>query len=264
MVGEGRGQGQGQGQGIIALPGWLQGLLREKFFNACIIHEEARKNEKNIFCLDCSTSFCPHCFSLHSSHRLLQIRRYVYHDVLRLDDAAKLFDCSSVQTYITNSAKVVFLRQRPQTRQCRGSGNICCTCDRPLQDPYLFCSLYCKIDYLWRTEGGLSRNLRDCNFLPLPEDAGLMTPDTVLEPAPTSSGSGGGYGGVGCRTLACTAATDFAPVVRKKRTSVLTCHDPCQTTTTHEPARPVCGPASENSAGLMNRRKKTPHRAPLY
>ncbi|XP_031390591.1 uncharacterized protein LOC116203065 isoform X2 [Punica granatum] len=217
MVGEGRGQGQGQGQGIIALPGWLQGLLREKFFNACIIHEEARKNEKNIFCLDCSTSFCPHCFSLHSSHRLLQIRRYVYHDVLRLDDAAKLFDCSSVQ-----------------------------------------------IDYLWRTEGGLSRNLRDCNFLPLPEDAGLMTPDTVLEPAPTSSGSGGGYGGVGCRTLACTAATDFAPVVRKKRTSVLTCHDPCQTTTTHEPARPVCGPASENSAGLMNRRKKTPHRAPLY
>lgn len=28
---------------------------------------------------------------------MFQIRRYVYHDVIRLDDAAKLIDCSSVQ-----------------------------------------------------------------------------------------------------------------------------------------------------------------------
>ena len=39
----------------------------------------------------------------------------------------------------------MFLNQRPQTRQFRGSGNICSTCDRSLQDPYHFCSLSCKV-----------------------------------------------------------------------------------------------------------------------
>ncbi|KAK4758618.1 hypothetical protein SAY87_019919 [Trapa incisa] len=248
-----------------SMPAWLQALLTEKFFNACLIHQEARKNEKNIFCLDCCTSFCPHCFSLHCSHRLLQIRRYVYHDVLRLDDAAKLIDCSSVQAYITNSAKVVFLKQRPQTRQCRGSGNICFTCDRALQDPYLFCSISCKIDYILRTEGGhggLSRYLLECNFLPLPDDPGLMTPDTVLEPvvsARTSSASGS-YGEVGCWTVACTAATDF--VVRKKRTTALACSGHFRPA--REPGHPACSQASEMSGGLISRRKKTPQRAPLY
>ncbi|KAA8520492.1 hypothetical protein F0562_014748 [Nyssa sinensis] len=103
------------------LPRWLEVLLREKFFNACIIHEEAKKNEKNVYCLDCCQSICPHCLSPHRSHRLLQIRRYVYHDVIRLGDAEKLMDCAFVQSYTTNSAKVVFLNQRPQTRPFRGS-----------------------------------------------------------------------------------------------------------------------------------------------
>ncbi|KAK0582261.1 hypothetical protein LWI29_023496 [Acer saccharum] len=79
------------------LPRWLEVLLTEKFFNACVIHEDEKKNEKNIYCLDCCISICPHCLSIHNSHRLLQIRRYVYHDVIRLDDAANLVDCSYIQ-----------------------------------------------------------------------------------------------------------------------------------------------------------------------
>ncbi|KOM38215.1 hypothetical protein LR48_Vigan03g159700, partial [Vigna angularis] len=192
-------------------PPWLQLLLTEKFYNACIIHEEAKKNEKNVYCLDCCISLCPHCLSPHRSHRLLQIRRYVYHDVIRLDDAAKLIDCTSVQ-----------------------------------------------INYLVRTKGSLSGYLFECNYLPLPEcglDDGLMTPDSVLEPAGsarTSSGSGG-YGGVDCRTtLACTATTE---IVRKKRTGGSGFRPPC---------RPACSPVSEISAGLMNRRKGNPQRSPLY
>ncbi|KAF3961682.1 hypothetical protein ACB098_11G110500 [Castanea mollissima] len=237
------------------LPRWLEVLLTEKFYNACIIHEEAKKNEKNVYCLDCCISLCPHCLSPHHSHRLLQIRRYVYHDVIRLDDAAKLIDCTSVQSYTTNSAKVVFLHHRPQTRNFRGSGNFCSTCDRSLQEPYLFCSLSCKIDYLIRTTGGISKYLLECNFMSLPEpgsDDGLMTPDSILEPvgsSRTSSGSGGYGGGSGtveCRTLACTATTE---IVRKKRSSLSAC-------------RPVCSQVSEISA--MNRRKGTPQRAPLY
>ncbi|XP_012483041.1 protein RGF1 INDUCIBLE TRANSCRIPTION FACTOR 1 [Gossypium raimondii] len=228
------------------LPRWLQVLLTEKFFNACVIHEEAKKNEKNVYCLDCCISICPHCLSPHSSHRLLQIRRYVYHDVIRLDDATKLMDCASVQSYIINSAKVIFINQRPQTRQFRGSGNFCTTCDRCLQHPYLFCSLSCKIDNLLRTEYGLSKFLYDCNYLPLPDvglDDGMVTPEWVLEPSgstKTSSGSDGYGEEAWCRALSCTATTE---IVRKKRSS-LTC--------------------PSVSGSLMNRRKKPPHRAPLY
>ncbi|KAI5385758.1 hypothetical protein KIW84_072385 [Lathyrus oleraceus] len=55
---------------------------------------------------------------------LLQIRRYVYHDVVRMDDAAKLIDCSYIQSYKTNSVKVVFLNQRPAyKRACVSSAS---------------------------------------------------------------------------------------------------------------------------------------------
>ncbi|KAJ6686096.1 PLATZ TRANSCRIPTION FACTOR FAMILY PROTEIN [Salix purpurea] len=238
----------------LSLPPWLQALLSEKFFNACVIHEGARKNEKNIFCLDCCVSICPHCLSPHGSHRLLQIRRYVYNDVLRLDDAQKLFDSAFVQSYTTNSAKVIFLNQRPLPRPGSIRGNICSRCDRGLQCPYLFCSISCKVDYILRTEGvgGLSSFLYDCKFLPLSEpasDDGLMAPVSLI--AKTSSSSGGyGDGGVPCRTLACTAAT--TETVRKKRSSL---SNSCRTMFPRD---------TEISANLMNRRKKAPNRAPLY
>ncbi|KAK8688082.1 hypothetical protein V6N13_086865 [Hibiscus sabdariffa] len=191
---------------------------------------------------------------LSSSLSAIMIRRYVYHDVIRLDDATKLMDCSFVQSYITNSAKVIFINQRPQTRQFRGSGNFCTICDRSLQHPYIFCSLSCKVNYLLRTEDGLSQFLFECSYLPLNYsglDDGLVTPDSVLEPSgstKTSSGSGG-YGEVWCGALASTATT--TEIVRKKRTTLTVC-------------RPTCPPVSEVSGSLMSRRKKTPQRAPLY
>ncbi|KAL6994659.1 hypothetical protein U1Q18_048023, partial [Sarracenia purpurea var. burkii] len=194
------------------LPRWLEALLREKFFNACIIHEEAKKNEKNIFCLDCCEGICPHCLSPHRSHRLLQIRRYVYHDVIRLGDAEKLMDCAFVQ-----------------------------------------------LQHILGTDGSsLSKYIFECEYLTLSEpalDDGQMTPDSVLElrTSSGSSGSGGAGGGVGCRTLGCTATTEV--VVRKKRSNV---------SVFRASFPPVCSPASEISASLMNRRKGTPHRSPLY
>lgn len=107
----------------LGVPKWLQALLSEEFFRQCAVHESSRKNEKNIFCLDCRSSFCPQCLSPHSSHRLIQvrsstinsitfpqitklfhvlfqIRRYVYQNVIRLDDIEKLIDCAFVQVYI--------------------------------------------------------------------------------------------------------------------------------------------------------------------
>ncbi|XP_073158271.1 protein RGF1 INDUCIBLE TRANSCRIPTION FACTOR 1-like [Henckelia pumila] len=240
------------------VPQWLSTLLTEKFFNACIIHEEDKRNEKNVFCLDCCDGICPHCFIHHRSHRLLQIRRYVYHNVVRLADADKLMDCGKVQSYTTNSAKVVFLNQRPQTRPCRGSGSLCITCDRNLQESYLFCSVSCKLRHVLESGGKLSMYLRKCEFLTLPEmglDEGRMTPDSVLEPdgsVKTESGSSSGAL-VGCLNLSSTATTE---IVRKKRSNL---------SRIRSGLRAACGPVSEMSDSMMNRsRKGTPHRSPLY
>ncbi|KAK3038456.1 hypothetical protein RJ639_029754 [Escallonia herrerae] len=131
--------------GLASIPRWLEVLLAKEFFNSCLVHEAEKKNEENTFCLDCCTGLCSHCLPPHKAHNLLQIRRYVYQDVLRLSDAYKLMDCSSVQSYKTNSTKVVFLNQRPMTRQLKGSGNSCIICYRNLQDPNLFCSISCKV-----------------------------------------------------------------------------------------------------------------------
>ncbi|KAH9567110.1 hypothetical protein CY35_03G013600 [Sphagnum magellanicum] len=108
-------------------PAWLEALLSEKLFVACTKHAALKKNERNVFCVDCNGGVCQHCVGSHrTSHCvLLQIRRYVYHDVIRLQDIQRLLDCSQVQTYIINSARVVFLNQRPQPRPSKGLGNSC-------------------------------------------------------------------------------------------------------------------------------------------
>ncbi|THG19625.1 uncharacterized protein LOC114261654 [Camellia sinensis] len=179
-------------------PAWLEGLMAEEtFFAACGVHENRRKNEKNIFCLDCCQSFCPHCLPSHRSHPLLQVRRYVYHDVVRLDDLEKLIDCSYVQPYTINSAKVIFLKQRAQSRSCKGSANFCFNCDRILQDPFHFCSLSCKVDHMVYQGEELSRILyrfdeSDFAFSQLEglqmdgsdlvvDDDGQITPNSILE-----------------------------------------------------------------------------------
>lgn len=104
-------------------------------------------------------------------------------------------------------------------------------------------------------QGDLSKLFFECKYLPLPESGfenGLVTPDSVLEPTGsirTSSGSGG-YGGVGCSTLACTAAT--SKIAKKKRSSMTA------------GCRSMSSPVPEITGSLINRRKKTPQRAPLY
>ncbi|XP_022137485.1 uncharacterized protein LOC111008916 [Momordica charantia] len=139
----------GGGGAMAGKPAWLQALMAETFFGTCLLHENRRKSEKNVFCLNCCLSICPHCLPSHRSHPLLQVRRYVYHDVIRLGDLEKLIDCSHIQPYTINGAKVIFLNYRPQSRPCKqGSSNACFTCDRILQEPFHFCSLSCKVDHM--------------------------------------------------------------------------------------------------------------------
>ncbi|OWM85706.1 hypothetical protein CDL15_Pgr029129 [Punica granatum] len=143
MKGGGRAEAAGEGRscdGGGTRPGWLEGVMGPErgFFEGCRHHSDRRKNEKNIFCLRCCLSLCPHCLPAHPSHPLLQ-------------------------PYTINGAKVIFLNERPQSRSStnnKGSANICFNCDRILQEPFHFCSLQCKVDHLAYQGEDLSNILR--------------------------------------------------------------------------------------------------------
>ncbi|KAL6592456.1 hypothetical protein ACP70R_049509 [Stipagrostis hirtigluma subsp. patula] len=143
------------------VPEWLETLLSTRFFLPCAAHPTSPRNECNMFCLDCRgappPAFCYHCHvDRHGGHRVIQIRRSSYHDVVRVSDVQDVLDIAGVQTYVINSARVLFLNERPQPRsagKATASPNNCEICGRALLDQFRFCSLRCKLVYTKRSNG---------------------------------------------------------------------------------------------------------------
>ncbi|PWA34874.1 hypothetical protein CTI12_AA614950 [Artemisia annua] len=184
----------------------LRTLLEERFFSSCLVHQEAKKNEENSFCMDCCFRLCFHCLPYHKHHSIMQIRRYMYNDVLRYKDAHKIFDCSFIQdlihvlrmmdvrlllfvqaswfwltlmmSYSTNGEKVVLLRPK----QClaltmRDSRCTCLVCNQHIKPSFVYCSLVCKLSNVTASRSGQRVYANSSNNL----ERSLLVPSSVSE-----------------------------------------------------------------------------------
>ncbi|XP_078444893.1 protein RGF1 INDUCIBLE TRANSCRIPTION FACTOR 1-like [Wolffia australiana] len=128
-------------------PQWLSPLLRSKFFESCGEH----RSKINMYCLECRKPMCPYCLSykynLHKDHRFFQIRRHLYEDTVRLCDLNQYLDCSEIQPFTVNGAKVLRLNRRKHGTSfpSRSRASSCRICLNVIPEPKRYCSIACKV-----------------------------------------------------------------------------------------------------------------------
>ncbi|KEH38903.1 PLATZ transcription factor family protein [Medicago truncatula] len=143
---------------------WLKNLLAiTAFFTSCEVHPNESKNERNMFCLECNDNpFCGSCIkSHHKDHRVIQVRRSSYTNVIKTIEIYKHLDILGIQTYVISNFTVVFINKRPYSQPTKktigiigcNSDYLCKTCQRNLVGPYYFCSLACKFECI-KKDGG--------------------------------------------------------------------------------------------------------------
>lgn len=126
---------------------WRSRLCTTAFFGPCRLHATVPKNECTFFCLDAPLAppLCAHCAPLvNPGLRLMQIRRYMYRDVVKNDDISKHMDVSGVQTYIVNGCGVVFILPKEGSSAAQAM-SACTHCRKGLRAGATFCSVACKV-----------------------------------------------------------------------------------------------------------------------
>lgn len=150
---------------------WIHALLTTKFYGLCPEHQNLRKNDLNLFCTQHNVKICQYChatskvatsgfdgestsplldssYQCHSTCTVLHVSRYMYHDVLLAREASLLLDLAHVQSYLNNGNRVVYIDRRAQPRsKLAPNAKSCAVCDRTLQDPYKFCSIFCRLAF---------------------------------------------------------------------------------------------------------------------
>lgn len=148
---------------------WIRALLTTKFYGLCPKHPNLRKNDLNLFCTQHSVKICQYCChpmnntssacngdstsfnsdtDCHSKCTVLHVSRYMYHDVLLAREASLLLDLAHVQSYLNNGNRVVYIDRRAQPRsKLAPNAKACAVCDRTLQEPYKFCSIFCRLAF---------------------------------------------------------------------------------------------------------------------
>ncbi|WJX68832.1 hypothetical protein P8452_53165 [Trifolium repens] len=151
---------------------WLEKLLAiTTFFSACEVHSTESKNECNKFwCIDCYENLlCESCITtLHKGHKIIQIRRFSYKEVIKTVEIYKHVDILGIQTYPINNCTVVFINKSPipqpktnnHGENCYRGISCCKTCKRNLADFSYFCSLACKFTYI-KKDGGFFVNAKE-------------------------------------------------------------------------------------------------------
>eukprot|EP00892_Ulva_mutabilis_P006420 jgi/Ulvmu1/414/UM001_0421.1 len=132
---------------------WAERLCHTTFFGPCPHHSSKmyRRCECTHFCMDCddSSALCTCCLSDHATCHTLQIRRYVYRDVVKVCDVQRFLDTTGIQTYTVNHAQAIFLSAKDKAQVGPyyrvDSSSSCITCHRGLRNGCQYCSLACKL-----------------------------------------------------------------------------------------------------------------------
>eukprot|EP00890_Picochlorum_soloecismus_P003164 jgi/Picsp_1/3849/NSC_01361-R1_hypothetical zinc-dependent dna-binding protein len=139
---------------------WISRLISLDFFQPCRVHRGCRKNECNFFCLERDgggqqqqgndiQALCKYCLDDPGfSGICFQIRRYMYQNVVHVEDLGMFYDASGIQAYFINGKRAVLLSPKSppaNTSAAPAFDHVCRSCRVPLRPDCSFCSLHCKV-----------------------------------------------------------------------------------------------------------------------
>lgn len=117
---------------------FTQSLIQYTTFDKCPEHSE----NQNFWCGACGP-MCGQCLpKCPVTHDVIQIRRYMYQNVVHVADIKHYFDVEGVQAYMTNGRHAVLLSPKESTG---GFDSECVTCGCSLRPDCVWCSLRCKV-----------------------------------------------------------------------------------------------------------------------